>query len=140
MNKRLNETAGCAHETQWLWHQRRNAASCREFSEAQLNGLKGGDLAAVAGRVWVQQNQRFILTKDLAAEVIGSVRENNVFEQWDFDCACAIYNVARSLSALEGMALLAASGYLDQSLVELGRAARDASKDALAAQLDDEGK
>lgn len=117
-------------DRKWLADHRRSVATWCEFYLAEIRGVTGAELAEVAGRVLVHHNGRYVLAHDLAAEVVRSVRHSQIFEQWNYDCACAVHYAARALAPFDGAAFLVASGYQELSLDELATASAEAIEEA----------
>ncbi|EOD5601377.1 hypothetical protein AO946_26430 [Pseudomonas aeruginosa] len=117
-------------DRQWLAEHRRSVATWCDFYLAQFRGMASAELAEVAGQVLIYHKGRFVLAQDLAAEVVKSVRPSQIFEQWNYECACAVHFAAQGLSSFDAAALLVASGYQDESLDELSSASDEAVQEA----------
>lgn len=125
-----DETMLTDDDKKWLADHRCSVATWCDFYLAQLKGVTGAELSEVAGKVLLHHQGRYILAQDLAAEVVQGVRYSQVFEQWNYDCACKVHNLARSMPPLDGAVFLAASGYLDVSMDELADASAEAIDEA----------
>ncbi|MGI1179023.1 hypothetical protein ACRCRM_32005, partial [Pseudomonas aeruginosa] len=101
-------------DRQWLAEHRRSIATWCDFYLAQFRGMASAELAEVAGQVLIYHKGRFVLAQDLAAEVVKSASTSQIFEQWNYECACAVHFAAQGLSSFDAAALLVASGYQDE--------------------------
>jgi hypothetical protein len=117
----------------WLAAERRRIASRGDFLIARFRGASGTDLRDVAKNVLLNRHGTNVPAHVLIAQTLRDVRPSQIYEQWDYDAACAIDHVARSLCTSDAEILMIASGYTTPSIDQLADAAGEAVSEAWSA-------
>lgn len=123
------------YDRAWLDALKQSIKSWSPLLMAELRGSPAKVFKAVAGEVLVYHSQMFVRAAQLVEAVVRDIPHGQVFEQYDYQCACAVHQFAATgeLSASDARAFLYASGYHGSDLEAMREQAGAALEEALEA-------